>query len=186
MAYFVYILECENKALYTGITTDLERRFSEHQVGKGGRYTRSNRPTKILYNEVHDSRSKATMREIEIKKLPRSKKIALINSDKEAILCSKSILGKRRRKMAKKKRKPNAAFMKPLKPSAALAEVVGAKPLPRTQVVKKLWAYIKKKKLQNPKNKREIMADAKLKPLFGGKKKVDMFQMTKLVSKHLN
>lgn len=83
------------------------------------------------------------------------------------------------------KRKVNKAFMKPLTPSAALAEVVGKKALPRTQVTKKLWQYIKKHKLQDKKNKRNIVADAKLKPVFGGKKVVNMFTMTKLVSKHL-
>lgn len=82
------------------------------------------------------------------------------------------------------KRKPNAAFMKPLTPSAALAAIVGASPLPRTQVVKKLWAYIKKHDLQDSKNRRNINADAKLKTVFG-KNTVSMFEMTKLVSKHL-
>ncbi|MCM3871973.1 MAG: SWIB/MDM2 domain-containing protein [Pyrinomonadaceae bacterium] len=82
-------------------------------------------------------------------------------------------------------RKPNAAFMKPVKPSPALAEVVGSKPIPRTEVTKKLWAYIKKNKLQDPKNKRMIKADAALKLVFGGKSTVNMFEMTKLVSKHL-
>lgn len=82
------------------------------------------------------------------------------------------------------KRKPNAAFMKPLTPSSALAEVVGSSPLPRTQVVKKLWAYIKKNGLQDSKNRRNINADAKLKSVFG-KGTVSMFEMTKLVSKHL-
>ena len=89
---------------------------------------------------------------------------------------------------AKKKkttRKPSAAFMKPMTPSAALAEIVGAKPLPRTEVTKKLWAYIKKNKLQDPKNKRMIKADAALKVVFGGKATVNMFEMTKLVSNHL-
>ena len=76
-------------------------------------------------------------------------------------------------------------FMKPVQPSAALALIVGSKPLPRTQVVKKLWVYIKKHKLQDKKNRRNINADANLKPVFGGKKTVDMFQMIKLVSKHL-
>ena len=85
----------------------------------------------------------------------------------------------------KTKRKANPAFMKPLTPSAELAEIVGAKPLPRTEVVKKLWVYIKKNDLQNPKNRRNIIADANLKPVFGGKKEVSMFEMTKLVSKHL-
>ena len=82
-------------------------------------------------------------------------------------------------------RKANKAFMKPLKPSAALAAIVGAKALPRTAVTKKLWAYIKRKKLQDKKNRRNIVADAKLKPIFGGKKVVNMFAMTKLVAKHL-
>ena len=82
-------------------------------------------------------------------------------------------------------RKPNAAFMKPVTPSDALAAVVGAKPLPRTEVTKKLWGYIKKNGLQDPKNKRMINADAALKVVFGGKAQVNMFVMTKLVSKHL-
>ncbi|MDE2040130.1 MAG: SWIB/MDM2 domain-containing protein [Elusimicrobia bacterium] len=79
----------------------------------------------------------------------------------------------------------NAAFMKELTPSADLAKVVGSKPLPRTEVVKKLWAYIKKNDLQDKKNKRNINADASLKAVFGGKSVVNMFEMTKLVSKHL-
>jgi len=84
-----------------------------------------------------------------------------------------------------KKRKPNAAFMKPMTPSAALAEVVGSKAIPRTEVTKKLWGYIKKNKLQDSKNRRMINADEALKKVFGGKKQVSMFEMTKLVSKHL-
>jgi len=84
------------------------------------------------------------------------------------------------------KRKPNASFMKEMTPSAALAEIVGNKPLPRTEVVKKLWAYIKKQGLQDAKNKRQINADDKLKPIFGGKKNVTMFEMTALVNKQLS
>ncbi len=87
-------------------------------------------------------------------------------------------------KKAAGKRKPNAAFMKPLTPSATLAAVIGAAPVPRTEVVKKLWAYIKKFNLQDSKNRRNINADDKLKPIFG-KNQVSMFEMTKLVSKHL-
>jgi chromatin remodeling complex protein RSC6 len=83
-------------------------------------------------------------------------------------------------------KKANAAFMKPLTPSQDLAKVVGNKPLPRTEVVKKLWAYIKKNNLQDKKNKRNINADSTLKTVFGGKSVVNMFEMTKLVSKHLN
>jgi len=82
-------------------------------------------------------------------------------------------------------KKPNAAFMKPLKPSDALAEIVGDKALPRTQVVKKMWAYIKKKGLQDKKNRRMINADANLLKVFGGKKQVSMFDMAKLIGKHL-
>ncbi len=84
------------------------------------------------------------------------------------------------------KRKPNAAFMKPLKVSEELALVVGKGPMPRSEVVKKLWAYIKKNKLQDDKNKRNINADANLKAVFAGKGTVNMFEMTKLVSKHLS
>lgn len=89
---------------------------------------------------------------------------------------------------AKKKtaRKPNAAFMKPVQPDDSLAEVVGTKPIPRTEVTKRLWAYIKKNKLQDTKNKRMIKADDALKRVFGGKAQVNMFEMTKLVNKHVS
>ncbi len=83
-------------------------------------------------------------------------------------------------------RKPNAAFMKPLQPDDALAQVVGSKPLPRTEITKKLWAYIKKNKLQNEKNRRNIDADDVLRPIFNGKKQVSMFEMTKLVAQHVS
>ena len=88
------------------------------------------------------------------------------------------------KKSAGAKRKPNAAFMKEMTPSAALAEIVGSKPLPRTQVVSKIWDYIKKNNLQNPENKREILADDKLQPIFG-KPKVTMFEMNKHLAQHL-
>jgi len=88
--------------------------------------------------------------------------------------------------MAKSSRKPNAAFMKPVTPNEKLAVVVGAKPLPRTELTKKLWAYIKKNGLQDKKNKRMINADDALKAVFGGKTQVSMFDMTKLVSKNLS
>ena len=90
------------------------------------------------------------------------------------------------KKAAKKSaRKPNAAFMRPVTPSATLAAVIGDKPMPRTEVTKKLWVYIKKNGLQDAKNRRQINADDKLKPVFGGKPSVSMFDMTKLVGKHL-
>ena len=92
------------------------------------------------------------------------------------------------KKAAKKtgaKRKPNAAFMKAMTPSGVLAAVVGSMPLPRTEVTKKIWDYIKKNKLQDSINRRLINADDKLRQVFGGKKQVSMFEMTKLVSNHL-
>ena len=85
---------------------------------------------------------------------------------------------------SKAKAKSGSAFMKPMRPSEHLAKIVGAEPLPRSEVTKKVWAHIKKQKLQNPQNKREILADDKLQPIFGVKK-LDMFQMTKAVNKHL-
>jgi upstream activation factor subunit UAF30 len=85
----------------------------------------------------------------------------------------------------KSARKPNAAFMKPLTPVGPLAAVIGSAPLPRTEVTSKIWAYIKKNKLQDSVNRRNINADDKLKPLFGGKAQVSMFDLTKFVSKNL-
>ena len=90
-----------------------------------------------------------------------------------------------KKKSSGAKRKPNAAFMKAMTPSASLAAVIGNAPLPRTEVTKKLWAYIKKNDLQDSKNRRNINADDKLKEVFGGKKTVSMFEMTKLVAGHL-
>jgi upstream activation factor subunit UAF30 len=90
-----------------------------------------------------------------------------------------------KKKAAGKKRKPNAAFMKPMTPSDALASIIGGKPMPRTEVTKRIWAYIKKNKLQDKINKRLIKADEALKGVFGGKSVVNMFEMTKLVNKHL-
>ena len=87
---------------------------------------------------------------------------------------------------SKTKRTPNAAFMKAMKPSAQLAAVVGDKSIPRTEVTKKIWEYIKKNKLQDPKERRMIVADDKLKPVFGGKGRISMFEMTKAVNKHLS
>jgi upstream activation factor subunit UAF30 len=89
------------------------------------------------------------------------------------------------KKPAPKKRKMNAAFAKPVQPDDKLAAVVGSKPLPRTELTKKLWEYIKKNKLQDSKNRRNINADANLKLVFNGKTQVSMFEMTKLVSKHV-
>ncbi|MHB1328624.1 MAG: SWIB/MDM2 domain-containing protein [Gemmatimonadales bacterium] len=98
---------------------------------------------------------------------------------------AKKVAKKPAAKKVAKKRTPSAAFMKALNPTPALAAVVGDKPLPRTEVTKRLWAYIKKNKLQDAKNRRNINADANLKAVFGGKATVNMFEMTKLVNKHL-
>jgi len=113
-----------------------------------------------------------------------AKKVAKKAAKKPA---AKKTVKKAAKKVAKKKsaRKPSAAFMKPLTPSAVLAEVVGSKPLPRTEVVKKLWVYIKANKLQDKVNRRMINADAKLKAVFSGKGQVSMFDMAKHISKHL-
>ena len=97
----------------------------------------------------------------------------------------KKVAKKAAPKKAKTKRKPNAAFMAALTPSATLAEVIGSKPVPRTEMIKKIWDYIKKNKLQDQKNKRMINADAKLKVLFAGKNQISMFELAKVVSAHV-
>ena len=94
-------------------------------------------------------------------------------------------MAKKKAKKSGKKRKPNAAFMKPMTPSGTLAAVIGASAMPRTEVTKKIWGYIKRNGLQDKKNKRMINADDTLQAVFGGKKTVNMFEMTKLVSKHV-
>ena len=92
---------------------------------------------------------------------------------------------KRGAKKGGAKRVPNAAFMRPMQPDAALAQVVGSTPIPRTEITKKLWQYIKRNGCQDQKERRMINADDKLRPVFGGKNKVSMFEMTKLVNKHM-
>ena len=117
------------------------------------------------------------------KKAP-AKKTAKKTTAKKAAPAKKTAKKAAPKKVAKKvARKPNAAFMKPVTPNEKLAAVVGAAPLPRTELTKKLWAYIKKNNLQDKKNRRMINADDKLKVVFGGKAQVSMFDMTKLVSK---
>lgn len=125
------------------------------------------------------AKKKVAARKKKAKKAPAKKKTA-----KKAPAKKKKVKKAPARK--KSARKPNAAFMKPVKPDAALAAVVGASPMPRTQITKKLWAYIKKNGLQDKVNKRNIKADAKLKVVFGGKAVVNMFEMTKLVAKHIS
>jgi chromatin remodeling complex protein RSC6 len=119
------------------------------------------------------------------KKTAAKKTAAKKPAAKKAAPAKKKPAAKKPAKKAASKRKPNAAFMKAMTPSAVLAAVVGNSPMPRTEVTKKIWDYIKKNKLQDAINRRLINADEKLKAVFGGKGKVSMFEMTKLVSGHL-
>jgi chromatin remodeling complex protein RSC6 len=118
-------------------------------------------------------------------KKPAAKKPAAKKAAVKKAPVKKAAAKKPAAKKPAAKRKPNAAFMKAMTPSAVLAAVIGAAPAPRTEVTKKIWDYIKKNKLQDAANKRNINADDKLKAVFGGKKTVSMFEMTKLVSNHL-
>ena len=118
-------------------------------------------------------------------KKPAAKKPAAKKSAAKKAPAKKAPAKKAAAKKPASKRKPNAAFMKAMTPSSTLAAVVGSIPLPRTEVTKKIWDYIKKNKLQDAVNRRLINADDKLKAVFGGKGKVSMFEMTKLVSNHL-
>ena len=113
------------------------------------------------------------------------KKTAKKSAKKTARKPARKTTARKSAKKSGKKRTPSAAFMKPMQPDAALGAVVGNNPIPRTEVTKKIWDYIKKNKLQDSVNKRLINADDKLKAVFGGKNKVSMFEMTKLVSNHL-
>src|SRR5512147_2994237 len=118
-------------------------------------------------------------------KKPAAKKPAAKKAAAKKAPAKKPAAKKAAAKKPAAKRKPNAALMKPMTPSSVLAAVVGAMPLPRTEVTKKIWDYIKKNRLQDAINKRLINADEKLRAVFGGKKQVSMFEMTKLVSGHL-
>jgi len=118
-------------------------------------------------------------------KKPAAKKPAAKKPAAKKATTKKPAAKKAAAKKPAAKRKPNAAFMKPMTPSSVLAAVIGAMPMPRTEVTKKIWDYIKKNKLQDAVNRRLINADEKLRAVFGGKGKVSMFEMTKLVSNHL-
>ena len=118
-------------------------------------------------------------------KKPAAKKPAAKKPAAKKSAAKKPAAKKAAAKKPASKRKPNAAFMKAMTPSAVLAAVIGSTPMPRTEVTKKIWEYIKKNKLQDAINKRMINADEKLKQVFGGKPKVSMFEMTKMVSNHL-
>jgi len=119
-----------------------------------------------------------------VKKVAKKKVVKKVAKKKVVKKAAKKKAPKKA-KAPRKPRKPNPAFMKPMTPSAALAAIVGSAPLPRTEITKRLWAYIKSKKLQDPVNRRMINADAALFTVFGGKRQVSMFEMTKLVSGHL-
>jgi chromatin remodeling complex protein RSC6 len=118
-------------------------------------------------------------------KKPAAKKPAAKKAPAKKAPAKKPAAKKAAAKKPAAKRKPNAAFMKPMTPSSVLAAVIGSAPMPRTEVTKKIWDYIKKNKLQDAINRRLINADEKLRAVFGGKGKVSMFEMTKLVSNHL-
>jgi chromatin remodeling complex protein RSC6 len=126
---------------------------------------------------------KSTAKKKTVKKAAKKKAVKKKTAKKKT---AKKKTAKKKTAKKKVKRTPSAAFMKAMKPSEALASIVGAKPLPRTEVTKKLWAYIKKNNLQDKVNKRNINADANLLKVFGGKRQVSMFEMTKLVNKHLS
>ena len=119
--------------------------------------------------------------------MAKAKKSAKKAAKKVAKKAPKKAAAKKPAKKAAKKsaRKPNAAFMAPLTPSSTLAEVVGSKAIPRTEIVKKIWDYIKKNNLQDKKNRRMINADAKLKAIFAGKDQISMFELAKVVNKHV-
>ncbi len=114
------------------------------------------------------------------------KKTAKRKSARKSAKKSVRRTAKKAAKRSGKKRTPSAAFMKPVKPDTALSAVVGSSPLPRTELTKKLWAYIKRHGLQDSKNRRAINADDNLRPVFGGRSQVTMFDMTKLVNKHVS
>lgn len=114
------------------------------------------------------------------------KKTAKRKSARKSAKKSVRRTAKKAAKRSGKKRTPSAAFMKPVKPDSALSAVVGSNPLPRTELTKKLWAYIKRHGLQDSKNRRAINADDNLRPVFGGRSQVTMFDMTKLVNKHVS
>ena len=146
---------------------------------------RRKKSTKKAAKKKTVRRKKSTKKKAK-KKTVRRKKSTKKKAKKATKKKAKKVTKKKAKKAKKKtKRKPNAAFMRALTPSSHLAAVVGSRPIPRTEVIKKIWQYIKKNNLQDAKNKRNINADSKLMPVFG-KKQVSMFEMTKLLSAHLS
>jgi upstream activation factor subunit UAF30 len=143
-------------------------------------------PTKKVTKKVAKKKvvKKPAAKKTTKKAKPKAKKAAKKPAKKAAKKPVKKV--KKAAKKPKAKRKPNPAFMRPMTPSDALAAVVGSNAIPRTEVTKKVWEYIKKHGLQDPVNRRMINADDNLKRVFGGKSQVNMFEMTKLVNKHLS
>ncbi len=147
-------------------------------------------PTKILKMATKKSAKKGGAKKAPAKKAPAkkggAKKAAKKAPAKKAPAKKKAAPKKAKAAGPKVKRTPNAAFMRPMNISSSLAEVVGSKPMPRTEVVKRVWEYIKKNNLQDPKERRNINADQNLQRVFGGKKTVSMFEMTKLINNQLS
>ena len=154
-----------------------KKKAAKKKVAKKKKATKKKATKKKAKKKV--AKKKATKKKAKKKAKKAPKKKAKKKAAKKA---AKKKGGKKKKKV---KRKPNPSFMRPLMPDAALGAVVGSKALPRTQVVKKLWVYIKRKDLQDKQNRRMINADDKLRAIFGGKKQVSMFEMTKLVNQHL-
>ena len=166
-------------------------------VARKKKATAKRKPAKRKVAKKKPAKRKVAKRKV-AKRKPAKRKVAKRKPAKRKVAKRKPAAGKKAtsrgkpaarkaapRKKAKTKRKPNAAFMRPVSLSDALGEVVGHKDIPRTEVTKRLWLYIKKYKLQDNVNRRMINADSKLLRVFGGKRKVNMFEMTKLVSKHM-
>ncbi len=141
--------------------------------------TAAKKPAKKATTKKAPAKKKAATKKTTAKKAPAKKKAAAKKTT------AKKAPAKKKTVKAKTKRKPNPAFMRPMTPSPELGAIVGSRPLPRTEVTKKVWVYIKKHGLQDATNRRMINADANLKKVFGGKNQVNMFEMTKLVNKHL-
>jgi upstream activation factor subunit UAF30 len=141
--------------------------------------TAAKKPAKKATTKKAPAKKKAAPKKTTAKKAPAKKKAAAKKTT------AKKAPAKKKTVKAKTKRKPNPAFMRPMTPSPELGAIVGSSPLPRTEVTKKVWVYIKKHGLQDATNRRMINADANLKKVFGGKNQVNMFEMTKLVNKHL-
>ena len=138
---------------------------------------------KATKRRVAKKKKKATKRKAAKRKVTKKKKKV---AKKKKKVAKKKKATKKKAQKKKSKRKPNPAFMRPMQPDAALAAVVGSTPIPRTEITKRLWIYIKKNDLQDSKNRRMINGDAALRAVFGGKSQVSMFEMTKLVSRHMS